>query len=179
MKSLALIAAAVLFLLCEPAKGQTQTQPSKPGPEYQKLTYFVGDWKTDAEMKPGPYTPGGKFTATDHGEWMDGGFFIVTRSNTTSPFEKGSQLSIMGYDNVQRVYTFESFNSGGVRTAATGTFDGDTWTWTSTDVRGTRTTYVRHTMKILSPTKYSFKFETSANDVDWLTFIEGNVEKTN
>ena len=36
------------------AQGQ---QPPKPGPEHQRLAYFVGKWKAEGEMKPGPWDP--------------------------------------------------------------------------------------------------------------------------
>ena len=40
------------------ASAQEPAAP-KPGPEYQRLGYFVGNWTTVGEMKPGEMGPGG------------------------------------------------------------------------------------------------------------------------
>ena len=41
-------------------------QAPKPGPEHARLGYFVGKWKAEGEMKPGPMGPGGKMTVSRH-----------------------------------------------------------------------------------------------------------------
>lgn len=113
-------------LLCIVAlSAQAQMQMPKPSPELKKLDYFVGDWKTDATM-----TPGGKFAASDHSEWL-GEFFLINHSKFTSPFGPGTEVEIMSYDPVGEVYSYDSFSSSGRHEIAKGTLDGDTWTWTS------------------------------------------------
>ena len=80
-----LSAALVISLLVAAfAAAQTQPQMPKPGPEVKKLDYFAGNWKTEGDMKPGPMGPGGKFSATEHNEWMDGGFFLLSHSDENS-----------------------------------------------------------------------------------------------
>src|SRR2546425_11621171 len=44
---------------------QAPAEKPKPGPEHKKLGYFVGKWNAEAEMKPGPFMPGGKMTSRD------------------------------------------------------------------------------------------------------------------
>src|SRR2546425_12241035 len=34
-------------------------QMPKPGPEHQRLHYYVGEWKSEGAMKPSAYGPGG------------------------------------------------------------------------------------------------------------------------
>ena len=51
----------------------------KPGPEHQKLAYFVGTWTNEGEMKPSPMGPGGKITGKDTCEWFEGGFSVICR----------------------------------------------------------------------------------------------------
>jgi hypothetical protein len=46
----------------------------QPSPEHMKLGVFVGTWKDEAEMKPGPFGPGGKLSLTETCEWFTGGF---------------------------------------------------------------------------------------------------------
>jgi hypothetical protein len=56
--SLLLIAALFAF-------GQApETQQSKPGPEVQKLAYYLGTLKGEGEAKPGPFEPAGKLSST-------------------------------------------------------------------------------------------------------------------
>ena len=35
---------------------QTPLQVPEPGPEHQRFHYYVGDWKTEAEAKPAPFS---------------------------------------------------------------------------------------------------------------------------
>src|SRR5262245_59022983 len=58
---------------------------AKPGPEHERLGYFVGKWTTEGEIKPSPMGPGGKMTSTDTCEWFDGHFSVVCHSTGKSP----------------------------------------------------------------------------------------------
>jgi hypothetical protein len=156
---------------------QAQMQMPKPGPEHKKLDYFLGTWSTDGDMKPGPMGPGGKFTGTSHDEWMDGGFFIVIHSDMKMPMGTGTGLAVMGYNADQKKYTYHEFNSMGEAEAATGTVDGDTWTWTDENKMNGNVVHGRYTMKILSPTSYTFKYEVS-QDGNWTTVMDGKTTKT-
>lgn len=147
--------------------------PLQPGPELKKLDYFAGNWKSDGEMKPGPFGPGGKISGTDHNEWMKGGFFLLSHSTNISAMGSETSLGIFGYDNDKKVYTFDEFNSSGESVHATGTVDGDTWTWTSEDKNGKG----RFSVKVLSPTSYSFKFELEPGGGNWITIVEGKATK--
>ena len=61
MKKASMIAVAAIMLSAMVAAAQNPPMP-KPGPEVDKLKYFLGNWKEEGEMKPGPMGPGGKFT---------------------------------------------------------------------------------------------------------------------
>jgi hypothetical protein len=69
-----MLVVALMLSVVTVVDGQVRPQPPKPSAEHEKLGYFVGDWQTEAEVKPGPFSPGGTFTSTDRGEWLDGGF---------------------------------------------------------------------------------------------------------
>ena len=152
----------------------------KPSPEVKKLDYFVGSWTTDATIAPGPWGNGGKFTATGTTEWMDGSFFVVTHSDFKMPPElggDGKELSLMGYDTQQNTYVYEGFNSQGNHESSKGSVSGDTWTWTSEANYGGQDVKQKLTMKVLSPTSYSVKFEVSTDGTTWLPFFEGKATK--
>jgi hypothetical protein len=149
----------------------------KPAPELRKLDYFVGTWIAEGEIKPGPMGAGGKLTATNRVQWMDGGFFLVTRSEFRGPMGEGAETAYMGYDGDEKTYTYDSFNTLGEADHARGRLDGDTWTWLSDTRMGARTMKGRLTIRMLSATAYDFKFETSADGAAWLTVLEGRDTK--
>lgn len=171
------VLASILVLSAVSAMAQ---MPSKPGPEVKKLDYFVGTWTTDGTIAQGPWGSGGKFTATDTMEWMDGGFFLVGHSDFKMPPELGGDgkaTSFMGYDTDQNTYTYNEFNSQGRRETSKGTFNGDTWTWTSTANYGGQEINQRMTIKIVSPTSHTMKYEVSIDGTNWMTFMDAKVTK--
>ena len=155
-------------------------QMPTPAPEVKKLDYFAGNWTSEGNVKAGAWGPGGKFTYTEHDEWMDGSFFLVGHASYKMPTEMGgnlTQLSVMGYDTSEKVYTYTGFNSAGERTVYKGSLDGDTWTWNSTEnLRGTPMKG-RFTMKVLSPASFSMKFEMSPDGTNWTTFMEATATR--
>src|SRR5947208_2917277 len=74
---------------------QAPPQMPKPGPEHQRLHYFVGDWETITEAKPSPFGPGGKITAKDHNVML-GDFFVVFHSDSTGPMGQQKTVAVMG-----------------------------------------------------------------------------------
>ncbi|MGO9862440.1 MAG: DUF1579 family protein [Terriglobales bacterium] len=155
-----------------------QMEPMKPGPEQQKLNYFVGNWTSEGDLKPGPMGPGGKVTSNDDNQWMDGGFFVVFHATfKITGMGGGTGLAFMGYDPQEKVYTYDEFNSMGEATHSKGTFDGDTWSWANDMKMGPQTMKARYSMKIVSPTSYTFKFEVSPDGTNWTLVMDGKATK--
>jgi Protein of unknown function (DUF1579) len=168
----------IILLACAILIGaQNPATPPTPGPEVKKLDYFAGTWKTEGEMKPGPMGPGGKFSGTDHNEWMSGGFFLVSHGSETSSMGNSTSLGVFGYDTNQKVYTFHEFNSTGETVHATGALAGDTWTWTNEDKMNGKTVKGRYTVKVISPTAYTAKLEFQPEGGEWSTAFEGKATK--
>jgi Protein of unknown function (DUF1579) len=167
---------SALLIVCSVVVAQAPPMP-KPGAEQKKLEYFVGNWKTTGEVKPGPMGPGGKFTGTTKAEMMEGGFFLVMNSELSLPgFGNGKGLAIMGYSSETKQYTYHEVNSWGEQEDATGTVDGDTWTWNDEHKMGDVVTKGRYTMKVTSPTSYDFKYEVSTGG-EYATAMEGKSTK--
>jgi len=157
---------------------QAQMGPPTPAPELKKLDFLKGDWTAEGTMNPGPGMPGGKFTMRSHADWLEGNFFLVEHSDgDLGPMGKVKELSVMGYDSDKKVYTYHAFNNMGEAESATGTVDGDTWTWTSDEHMGGMTMKGRYTMKVLSPTSYTMKYELSQDGTNWMTGMEGKATK--
>jgi hypothetical protein len=122
--------------------------------------------------------PGGKMTETEHNEWMDGGFFLVSHIDFKSNgMGNGTGLSFLGYNPNDKVYTYDGFNSMGEAEHAKGTLDGDTWTFTAEEKMNGQTMNARFTMKQLTPTSYNFKFEMAPTGGDFTTVMEGKATK--
>jgi Protein of unknown function (DUF1579) len=170
---LILVAMCIASIL---ASAQMPPMP-KPGPEQKKLDYFAGNWSLEGEMKPGPFGPGGKFTATEHNEWMEGGFFLVSHSEENSPMGKAKGLAIFGYNPEEKVYTYNGFNSMGEGEAAQGTLNGDTWTYTNEEKIEGKMIKGRFSITQLSATAYNFKFEMQPQGGQWATMMEGKATK--
>ena len=116
-------------------------------------------------------------TGNDKVDWMEGNFFLLIHSHFNSSMGSGLELGVMGYDSTKNVYTYSSYNSIGEHDAATGTFQGDTWTWNSDPGSAPGNTRWRYTQKIISPTTYTIKFEMQPEGGTWSTVMEGKATK--
>jgi hypothetical protein len=167
----------VMLMLASVAVAQAPQMP-KPGPETKRLQYFVGTWKSEYELKPGPMGPGGKMASTDHAQMMPGGFFAVTHTDGTGAMGELHEISVLGYDAEAKVYTYDAFNNYGEAEHFKGTVQGDTWTWTSEAKMGGKPAKLRFTAKEVSPAMYTMKLEM-ATDSGWTTVMEGKSTKAN
>ena len=151
-----------------------------PGPEVKKLDYFVGTWNIEGTIAQGPWGIDGKFSSTETSEWMAGNFFVQSHSDFKMPPEVGGEgkaVGFMGYDTDANTYTFDQFNSQGRRENSKGTLSGDTWTWTSSANYGGQDIEQKMTIKIVSPTSYTLKFEISMDGKNWIPFMDGKATK--
>jgi hypothetical protein len=152
-------------------------QAPKPHPELKKLEYFSGTWEWDAEMMPSPMGPGGEIRLTERYEWMEGGFFLISRTDFTTPMGNGTGLSLYGYDPEAKVYTYHEYNSLGEAIHSKGTLDGDTWTyWSDQRIEG-QAFKGRFTVKMVAATAYTIKFEISRDGERWIPVMEGRARK--
>jgi Protein of unknown function (DUF1579) len=153
--------------------------PPPPAPELKKLDFMAGDWTAEGTMTAGPPgTPSSKWTMKTHAEWMQGNYFLVEHSDGDfAAMGKAKELAVLGYDADNKVYTYHAFSSMGEAENSTGSVDGDTWTWTSDENMGGTKMKGRFTMKVLSPTSYTMKFELSQDGTQWMTAMEGKATK--
>ena len=180
MKRISFCVLAVLLVTTVLSFAQGPQAAPTPGPEVKKLDYFVGTWKSEGELKPGPMGPGGKFTETTHTEWMTGRFFIVEHTDATGAgMGKIAEVAYLGYDAMGKSYTYDSFNSVGESDHAKGSVENDTWTWSS-NVPGPNGQNMkgRFVITVTSPTAYSFKFEVAPESGgDYTAILEGKATR--
>ena len=171
------ILTCMTLLLGIALSARAQTETPKPAPELKKLDYFAGTWTAEGDIKPGPPGAGGKFTGTNHVQWMDGGFFLVTHSEFNGAIGKGAETSYMGYDSNDKMYTYDSFNTLGEADHAKGNVDGDTWTWQSETRMGSQTARAVRAREVRPRTPHNAKFEMSPDGTTWNTVLEGKDTK--
>jgi hypothetical protein len=176
-RTIALVITVTLSCLAGVA-AQPPTAP-KPGPEHQKLAYFVGTWTSTGEMKASPFGPGGKITMTESCEWFQGGFAVVCRSEGTSPMGPTKGLGIMGYNAEEKVYTYYGVDASPMNMASVpkGTIQGDTWIYNDEAMMGGKKIKSRFVLKIASPTSYSFRWEMEQGPDKWMPVMEGTATK--
>ncbi len=167
----------VVSLLVSPILSQAPAGPPKPGPEQKALDYFIGTWAFEGEEKPSPFGPGGKFSGSETAEWFPGGFFVVSRSDSMGPMGESKGYSVLGYNSETKKYTYYMVSSMGYQMSAEGTHAGDTWTWSHKDTMGGKALSGRFTMKIVSPTSYTMKYELSTDGGPSQVVMEGKATK--
>ena len=154
-----------------------QMAAPKPAPELKKLDVFVGTWTLDGNMKASAMGPAGTMTENEKCEWMEGNFYLVCHSDYKSSMGNGVGLSVMGYSNEDKAYTYHEFSSTGEYVDSKGTIDGDTWTWTSEEKMGGINMKGRFTMKITSAASYNFGFDMSQDGTKWTSVMDGKASK--
>jgi hypothetical protein len=155
-------------------------QLAKPGPEHQRLGYFVGKWTSEGDIKPGPMGPGGKISSTDTCDWFEGRFAIVCHSDGRTPMGATKSIGILAYSSEERVYTYYGIENSSMAMASIprGTVKGDTWTYTDESVMGGKKIKSRVTIKELSPSAYTFTMELQGPDGKWAPAIQTRNTKT-
>ena len=111
----------LLLIMAQIASGQEATaQQPKPGPEVQKLAYYLGTWKGEGETKGGAFGPAGKLSSTTTCEWFAGGFHLVCRGEEKGPAGTRTFLNIRAYDEKAKSYTEYGISSLGESEYQTG-----------------------------------------------------------
>jgi hypothetical protein len=168
--------ASVISLQLAVAQGG---QPPKPGPEHERLGYFVGKWTAEGDVKPGPMGPGGKMKTTDNCEWFEGRYSVICRSEGTTPMGPSKSIGILGYNPEDKVYTYYGVDNSGMTMSSVpkGTLKGDTWTYLDQGTMGGKPYKSRVVIKELSPSSYSFKMDMQGPDGKWLPMMESKNTK--
>ena len=153
---------------------QAPPGPPKPGPEHKKLEYFVGKWTVEDEIKPNGYVPAGKTVGTETDTLGPEGFYVESRA-------EGGQLptrfGFMAYDSHAKVYTSYYASSVGLVGTATGTVNGNTWTWMVEDKLAGQAVKGRTIITMLSPTEYMSKYEMADGKGGYTTLVESKATK--
>jgi hypothetical protein len=154
-----------------------QASPRKPGAEQKRIGFFAGRWTYEGEIKPSPMGPGGKVKSSEACEWFAGGFHLVCRSEGTGPMGSGQGQSAMGYDPMEKTYTYHAINSLGEGFFVRGTVSGPVWSWSNQNKVEGKLMKSRVTVTEESPTAFRFKMEFSHDGGPWAVVEEGKGTK--
>lgn len=155
-------------------KAESKMQAPKPGPEVKKLAYFVGNWKSEGELKANPFgMPPGKFSSLDSCSWFSGGFQVVCHTNGKGSMGTMHGLGILAYNPAQKAYTYYGIDNTGMAEESKGNVEGDNWSFTAEEKVGDKSFHGRYSMMTSSPDSYTFKYETSEDGSTWNLSMEG------
>jgi hypothetical protein len=171
--SMVLVAAWMLIDMIT-VRAQERGGPPQPSREHEKLGVFVGTWKDEAVMKPGPFGPGGKLSLTESCEWFTGGFIVVCHTDTTGFMGDVKTLTVLTYDPEEKLYKFYEFNSVGWSQSAKGSVDGDTWTFDGESKMGGKLIKSRSTIRLSSPDSAVVRSEVSVEGGPMTLLMELN-----
>ena len=152
----------------------------KPGPEHERLAYWVGNWTSEAEIKDNPMMPAGKITSSERCEWFEGKFAVVCLSEAQGPIGPVKGIGIMSYSPELKVHTYYGTDSSGMTmtTIPRGKVEGNTWVYNDESMMGGKMVKSRYTIMITSDTSYDFKWELQGLDGQWSTVMEGKGKKS-
>jgi hypothetical protein len=169
----------LLFVIAEIASGQTPaTEQPKPGPEVQKLAYYLGTWKGEGEAKGSSFGPAGKLSSTTTCEWFAGGFHLVCRGEEKGPTGTRTFLNIRAYDEKTKGYTEYGISSlGDTEYQTGGSIIGNKKTFAFNTDLGGKPTKLRYTEVQVSPTLFTYQAEASVDGGPWTVIAEGKVTK--
>jgi hypothetical protein len=181
MKRFALIIciAVVLVAVALPA----QTPAPKPGPEIQRLGYFVGTWKMEGEGKDSPVSKAGKRSSTEVVTWFEGGFFTVNNISSQGPLGPSKSLIIKTWNPDIKAYQAYAISSAGtlgqapVMIIRQVSVSGKTWMSTWDTTVGGKLYHIRMTQVEVSPTSYTEKNEYSVDNKTWIAYVENKYVK--
>jgi hypothetical protein len=173
-------------LLAIPQRGAVKTKKTagatNPGPEHQRLAYFVGKWVHEGEIKPGSFglgDSGGKFGYTESCEWFAGKFALVSRSEGKTHEGTVKGLSITTWDSAEKTYVYCETISAGELFFSRGTVRGNTWTWNNASKRLVKGKPVRTrlTLKQVSSDSATYKLEMGAHGKAMKLVMEGRQKR--
>ncbi len=160
-----------------PRPADAKPEAPKPPGELDSLSYFLGPWTFEGEMKPGPTGPGGATKGREICRWMPGRFFMGCMMETQSPAGVMEVQAIMGWDAEKKVYRWWSFDNTGRAESATGTLKDGTWTWSGESKMDGKNYKTRYTISDTKPEGYAFQFESSPDGKGWTPVMTSKATK--
>ena len=154
-------------------------QTPKPGPEHERLGYFVGKWTGRGRDEAG--SDGARRKDDDDRQLrvVRGTLQRDLPLGGQTPMGASKSIGILGYSPEEKVYTYYGVDNTNMTMASVpkGTVQGDTWTYNDEGMMGgQKMKTARHHQGALTEA-YSFRMETQGPDGKWVTAMESKNTK--
>jgi hypothetical protein len=135
------------------------SEASIPNPALQPFAPLIGEWQSVGHH---PYLPGRTLQGRVSFAWLEGGAFLIMRSDVDAP-EIPSGIAIFGSDNGANTYFMIYFDERGVSRKYDVAISGNQVTWQREDPSFSQ----RATMTIETPDRIVTRGAMSRNGADW------------
>jgi hypothetical protein len=153
---------ALVLLLAVPCLALAQAPA--PGPEVQRLGFWVGTWHYESATATGTLTY----------EWMTGGFSVIGREEGTDRVGKYTHLRVFTWDPDERLYTFYAVNNRGPGgSLARITLAGNTWHGEWKLTIGGKPAAFRGDLVEVTPALVTWRVERSMAGGPWVPITDG------
>lgn len=157
---------------------QVSSEASTPGPEYQRLDVFVGNWNMEGQQYDGPFGQDAKIVAVESYEWLAGGFFLIHRLGGKLDATEIACIEIIGFDQASQNYPRYTFYSNGKTNEWQSRETDDAWTVVGDSVMGDKPLKVRCTIVFSnSGREMTSKWEYSGDGSEWKPFWDVKATK--
>lgn len=165
---------AVALVVFAASVASAEDKAPKPGPEVEKLGFFVGKWKTAGEMKETPFGPAGKYSEKASCEWFSGKYSVVCKIKGKGPMGPMEGLGIMGYSTEEKAYVYYGVDSSPMAWASVprGTFADGVWTFDDESRMGGQMVKNRYVMKQAGKRSYTSTWSILGPDGQWKLVME-------
>lgn len=144
---------------------------SIPGPEYERLDMFVGNWNIEGQQYDGPFGPEAKIVAVESYEWLAGGFFLLHRLGGRLDATEIACIEIIGFDESSQNYPRYTFYGNGKTNEWQSRETDAGWTVIGDSVMGNKSLKVRCTIVFSDSGKeMTSTWECSSDGSEWKTF---------
>ena len=165
---------AVAVLVSAASMARAADKAPKPGPEVEKLGFFVGKWKTTGELKESPFMPAGKYTEKASCEWFSGKFSVICRIKGKGPM--GTWRGSGSWATAPRRRPTSTTASTTPRwpgpASRRGTFADGVWTYDDESRMGGQMVKSRYVMKQNGKKAYTSTWSVLGADGKWQTVME-------
>jgi hypothetical protein len=167
-------ALVVALLVSVASLARAEDKAPKPGPEVERLGFFVGKWKTTGELKESPFMPAGKYTEKGTCEWFSGKFSVVCKIKGKGPMGNMEGLGIMGWSSEEKAYVYYGVDNSPMAWASVprGTFADGVWTYDDESRMGGQMVKSRYVMKQNGKKSYSSTWSVLGPDGKWQLVME-------
>jgi len=167
-------ALVLAVLVCVVSLARAEDKAPRPGPEVERLGFFVGTWKTTGELKESPFMPAGKYTEKATCEWFSGKFAVICRIKGKGPMGSMEGIGIMGWSSEEKAYVYYGVDNSPMAWASVpkGTFADGVWTYDDESRMGGQMVKSRYVMKQNGKKAYTSTWSVLGADGKWQAVME-------